>query len=60
MLVLEIDDTKGTIYLSTTDRTEILEAIEFLAKKYPKIETRDQKQVTLLDFREGKKEDKKK
>lgn len=59
MLVFEIDDTKGTIYLSTTDRTEILEAIEFMAKKYPKIETRDQKQVTLLDFREGKTEDKK-
>jgi len=53
MLVLEIDDTKGTIYLSTTDRAEILEAIEFMAKKYPKIETRDQKQVTLLDFRES-------
>ena len=52
MLVLEIDDTKGTIYLSTTDRAEILEAIEFMAKKYPKIETREQKQVTLLDFRE--------
>jgi len=51
MLTFEIDDIKGTIYLSTTDRVEILEAIAFLAKKYPKIETRDQKQVTLLDFR---------
>ena len=52
MLVLEIDDEKGTIYLSTTDRMEILEAIEFMAKKYPMIETRDQRQITLLDFRE--------
>jgi len=52
MLTFEIDDAKGTIYLSTTDRVEILEAIEFMAKKYPKIETRDQKQITLLDFRE--------
>ena len=51
MLTLEIDDVKGTVYLSTTDRAEILEAIEFMAKKYPKIETRDQKQITLLDFR---------
>jgi len=52
MLTLEIDDVKGTIYLSTTNRSEILEAIEFMAKKYPKIEIRNQKQVTLLDFRE--------
>jgi len=48
MLQLEI---KGNmIFLSTTNRQLCLEAIQFLAKEYKRLETRDRNQVTILDF----------
>jgi len=53
MLDLEIRD--DMIFLSTTDRQLCLDAIQFLAKEYKKLETRGQNQVTILDFIEEKK-----
>lgn len=48
MLQLEIKD--GMIFLSTTDKDFILKAIEFLAKKYPKLEVKKGMQTTILDL----------
>jgi len=48
MLQLEIKD--GMIFLSTTDRQFCLDAIQFLAKEYKRLEARDRNQVTILDF----------
>ena len=48
MLQLEIKDSM--IFLSTTHRQLCLDAIQFLAKEYKRLETRDRNQVTILDF----------
>jgi len=50
MLVLEINTKDKTIYLSTNDRHLMLEAIQYLAKKYHTLETRGQMERTVLDF----------
>jgi len=50
MLTLEIDEEKGTIYLSTNNRHLILQGIEFMAKEYYRLETRDQMERTILDI----------
>ena len=50
MLLLEIKPDEGTIFLSTNDRHLMLKGIQFLAKEYHKLETRDQMERTVLDF----------
>jgi hypothetical protein len=48
MLELEIKD--GMVFFSTTNKELILKAIEFLAKKYPKLEVKKGMQTTSLDL----------
>ena len=50
MLVLEINTKDKTVYLSTNNRHLMLKGIQFLAKEYHKLETRDQMERTVLDF----------
>lgn len=54
MLTLEINPEDNTIFLSTNDRHLMLRGIQFLAKEYHKLETRNQMERTILDFIEVK------
>lgn len=48
--MLELEIKSGMIFFSTTNKELILKAIEFLAKKYPKLEVKNGMQVTTLDL----------
>ena len=50
MTLIEYSDNQ--IYLSTTDRADLLEIIAFIQARYEKMETRDQKQVTIFEYRD--------
>jgi len=52
MVTIELKDE--SIYLSTDNREEILELIQFLVKMYARLEQREQYQVTIYEFREKK------
>jgi len=41
----------GKIYLTTVNRKHILELIEFCTKQYSKFEEREQRQITVLDWK---------
>jgi hypothetical protein len=49
MTIIEVSPSE--IYLSTTDRSELLELIAWIQKNYDRMESRDQNQVTIMDFR---------
>jgi hypothetical protein len=48
--VIEIKD--DNIYLSTDDRKELLELIQFIVRNYARLEERKQYSVTLYEMKE--------
>lgn len=51
--MIDIEFRDESIYLSTDNREEILELIQFLVKMYARLEQRGQYQVTVYELREG-------
>lgn len=47
-----IEIAPDRIYLSTDDRSELLELMSFIVKNFERMESRGQKQITLFEFRE--------
>lgn len=48
MTIIEV--TPGQVFCSTDDRRELLALIPWLVKNYEKLESREQKAVTIFDF----------
>jgi hypothetical protein len=47
-----IEIMPDSLFLTTTDREELLELIAFITKNYDRMKTREQRQITLFEYRE--------